>query len=245
MLCSSLIASGMAGYPMDYIDGRYLTAFQRVRGTWSMATYFDDLETRRTSPNGLFGVKVKPHQIEHTFGLAQHDAHQFIRSFDRFIRIYRRDKLGQAISLMLAQESSVWVGDAPDAQRGPDRRDPSDDLNNVARSLALVAQEDHAWRTIIRELRLTTLDIAYEDLIADPSKELLRVFEWLGVDVTPTKIPLPKIVHQPSGSDAIKHAFLREVGFNSLALLPARASRDRQGWTTSGAATDRRHGSPV
>jgi LPS sulfotransferase NodH len=207
MLCSALVASRVAGHPMEYLNRRYIDAYRQTRGSWSLETYLSELMGRRTSPNGLFGVKIHPSQIGQQFGPDVDAAFRFVRSFDRFIRVYRRDTLAQAISHMLAAERGVWTSYDQSAPRSIDRAFQPGDVEKIRGDLAFVENEQRTWEALVQRLRLQVLDVCYEDMVADFGREIGRVFEHLGIKDAPAA--RPTTVATSDGHEAMKAAFLR------------------------------------
>lgn len=206
MLCSALSASRVAGHPMEYLNARYIDAFRKVRGWWNLDDYLADLASRRTSPNGLFGMKVHPNQMGQRFGAALDDAARFLRSFDRFIRMYRRDTLAQAISHMLAAERRVWNTQDRAAPLYVDRQFHPDDVEKIQENLNFVVNDQNAWQALIDHLRISCIDVAFEDLVANPAGELARVFAYLGLDSS--NVAMPTTVPMSAGHETMRSAFI-------------------------------------
>src|SRR5215204_3248954 len=99
MLSASLREFGSLGYPHEYLNLRFVKAWADRCGMArvSMTQYLRFLESRRCSPNGVFGLKVHFSQLEPALGESNRQA-EFLRRFDRCIVLGRRNKVAQAIS---------------------------------------------------------------------------------------------------------------------------------------------------
>jgi len=78
---------------LDCLDGNGRTMFQR---------YVPLLEAKRTTPNGIFGMKLHPGQLEALSESNDEKAIRFLDLFGKIIVLRRRDKVLQAISLARA-----------------------------------------------------------------------------------------------------------------------------------------------
>jgi LPS sulfotransferase NodH len=184
MLCSALIASGHAGYPMEYLSPQNIARYRAVRGHWSAAESQLDFEKRRTSRNGCFGMKLHANQHVAVFGPQVGEDRagvKFLRGFDRFILCHRRGKVEQAVSNILANERKVWNYDGTDELRFADRHFRPLDTELISTEIARMAGEERFWREAVEKLGLPALDIAYEDLSADAPATLARAFAFLGL----------------------------------------------------------------
>ena len=85
LLARTLYNTGHAGHPTEYLNPRYLLAYKtRTSASDSirLQSYFQFLEQKRTSPNGVF---------------------------DKIVTTNRRNRLYQTISFLKAMESDVWT----------------------------------------------------------------------------------------------------------------------------------------
>lgn len=214
MLCSALNASRLAGHPQEYLNGRYIALHEKEfrGGRWSLDAYLADIARRRTSPNGVFGIKLHAGQFHQVFGKQPREGNTFLKSFNRWILTYRRRKLDQAISHLLANERNIWQSES-DEPVPEVRAFAADDVPKVAYHLTLVAQEELFWRQTAKGLGLDVLEVAYEDLAADPRREIGRVLGHLGVALPRDQIPLPTTRRLGGeGNRAFRDAFLKAIG---------------------------------
>jgi len=94
------------GVPQEYLGASSIAGrlgCLDTSGNTPLGPYFEQLCAKRTTPNGIFGIKVHP---VHLISFA-HDnitaAADFFSYFDRVLVLRRRDKLLQAISLVRAR----------------------------------------------------------------------------------------------------------------------------------------------
>jgi LPS sulfotransferase NodH len=213
MLCSLLAATRLAGSPLEYFSEHNLGLYAKKHGRVAVDAYLNEIIGRRTSPNGSFGLKLMPEQLGHVFGKTSDHGDGFVRSYKRFVRITRRDKVEQAISMMLALERNVWHAEHP-SERPQERTFRSDDVVTISRWVATFAAREQFWDALHARLGLPpVLDIAYEDLITDTPREVARVLHHLDLDFPAAAFPTPATLKLAGeGSQNIKRAYLGALG---------------------------------
>lgn len=181
-LCARLRRIG-AGAPIEYFHQFSLKMLAArlgcldAAGRLDIERYFAGLEAKRTTPNGIFGIKLIARQLSAAAGKDLGRASQLLGRFDRVLYLRRQDRLSQAISYVRALATSQW------------HVLPGDDVRPVELGEdKLFAQIDGALASLDREEReasraVATLDpdrvrdFRYEDLAAaDKTATALR---WL------------------------------------------------------------------
>jgi LPS sulfotransferase NodH len=100
-----------------------------------------------------------------------------------YLHLARADKLGQAISMVKAEQTGLWhvAPDGSELERLAPPRDPIYDFERLARKLAELQAYDDAWTCWFEEQGVEPLRIAYEDLSQDPAAIVARICAALGV----------------------------------------------------------------
>lgn len=105
----------------------------------------------------------------------------------RRIRLTRRNKLAQHLSMIRAERSGSWSSsDGKPEDRRPIRLEPRE----CAVALAMLERADRFVAEAIGGLE--ALDVAYEDFRRDPEAAFARVQEYLGLPVEPFRPRLRK-----------------------------------------------------
>ncbi len=218
MLCSSLSLTRLAGTPIEYLNPSSVGTYQKAKGPVPLNTYFNEMVRRRTSPNGRFGMKLMPHQFTAAFQNSDSGGVSFLRSFKRFIRTYRRDKVAQAVSNVLANERKLWTTTNPE-DKLPERGFRRGDVVAITAALSYLVSAEQFWIDVIGRLNLKpVIEIAYEDLVADTRREVGRALAHIGVEMPTDEIPLPKTVKLAGeGSREIKRRYLEAIGLGATA----------------------------
>jgi LPS sulfotransferase NodH len=158
--------------------------------------YFTKLTARRTSRNGVFGLKTHFHHFEaalRTFpGLlaAMPDV--------RYIYINRKDKLAQAVSMAKAYQTQAWVSFSE-----PARKPLFYSKDFIAACLGEVRIQTEAWERWFAGRKIDPLIIHYEDVVADRDVEIAKVLRLLGTEGDePEEISLPEVRRQSDSVNA-------------------------------------------
>jgi LPS sulfotransferase NodH len=165
-LCASLRQRGI-GVPMEYLTA--LDLAQRLgsgdqEGNIRVPTYFAQLHAARTTPNGVFGLKLHPLHLKALSSGDELRAAEALGRFDRIIVLRRRDRLLQAISLaraLFTGQFHIVPGDTPcplTEADGPLFREIATQL------VSLLDDERYVDRVVARVDPLKVPTLWYEDL---------------------------------------------------------------------------------
>ena len=192
--------TGCLGAPLEYLNfeptGPYYFA---ARSTASQQQLWHSLMSRRTSPNGLFGLKCFPDQLE---SLQQENPQllsDVMSTFvtgtptPRMIYLERVDRTAHAISYARATLSGVWRREQ-EVERGTEVT-----YSEIAikRSRESLERQAAAWEEFFRDLRIEPYRISYEEILAEPERSLLEVGKYLGVELDrEARIEVPAIGKQ-------------------------------------------------
>jgi trehalose 2-sulfotransferase len=189
LLCAALWKTQMAGRPFEYLQPTAVAVYRRRIETPRFATpheYLRLLYAQRTTPNGVFGLKLHFSDFNTCFRNTS-DKHKLLRSFDHIIVLGRRNKLAQAISNTRALATSAWFA-ANDVEAAEIRRRPVRyHAAAIAKSLAFCIAEDAGWRSTIEGFALEHHRVHYEELVEDFSSQISNVLTYLN---------LPEAIHK-------------------------------------------------
>ncbi|WP_157248239.1 Stf0 family sulfotransferase [Nonomuraea typhae] len=196
MLARALWHTGQAGFADGYLtDTHVLDYFER----WGFDTadpaelvtrYLRRLMTCRTSPNGVFGIKVHG---GHLIGL-EADLDDLLMS-PRYIWLKRRDRVRQAISFALAHQTGVWIVDGVYVSISRTTSEPRYDYAEIRGHLSWLEREARMWDDYFASRSAVPHILFYEDLIADYGRAVHGCLRHLGVD-SPGRLPDPGIQRQ-------------------------------------------------
>jgi len=179
LLSLSLSSIEGLGTPLEYLNPIH---YRRLATRWGVGrgigAYLTTLLKKRTSLQRYFGLKAHARQSVCSRAMARALS---VINFDRFvfIRLSRRDRVAQAVSLAHAQQTGRWSV-LYDAKKGPARY--SRDL--IHRALADIEEQEAAWQMYLSALNQPkVLNVAYEDLANDYQVTLSRILVSLDRDL--------------------------------------------------------------
>jgi LPS sulfotransferase NodH len=195
-----LWGTGCLGAPLEYLnfdsDGPYAHAANDPEAQqllWNAAL------DGRTSPNGVFGIKCFPVQLQALatanpplLAVVMRALHSG-RAPKRVIYLLRRDRVAHTASFARAAMSGVWREEQEaGAHARPDYSKEA--LESVERGIDLMAD---IWEAMFRDLKIEPLRLWYEDAVAAPAETVAQVAAWLGVTLDPAAaISVPEVRRQ-------------------------------------------------
>lgn len=158
------------------------------------ATYRDYLAwvfEAGTTPNGVWGAKLMWGHVDHFVAylrdLREHAGTPVARMFEQvfpslsYVRVFRRDRLRQAVSLWRALQTATWRVNRERAghQRAQKRelRFSFDAIDYLQRQLTV---QEAAWDEFFGSNAIEPLTVAYEEMLADFEATVRRVLEHVG-----------------------------------------------------------------
>ncbi len=206
--------TGCLGAPLEYLNfeptgplGAASNSPDAQIKLWRRAISF------RTSPNGVFGVKTFPLQMEE-LGRKNPKLLSMVMRFllakgagSKVVQLRRRDKAAHAISLARASLSGIWRAEQE-----------KDGVEHVPYSPALVQRAEHelalqeqAWQQMYRETGITPLVVWYEDVVENSDPVVRQVADYLGVTLDPAMaVDIPEIQQQDqTGARQWKERYLK------------------------------------
>jgi trehalose 2-sulfotransferase len=199
LLSRALWDSGVAGAPGEYFNPRHMAdlferwgrfhAFGIARlltsgpSTWRRTTtlksmplqdYVGELRRTRSTPNGVFGVKLHYGHLERSFLRTGLDVEQVLGR-PRWIWMVRRDHVRQAVSYVRALQTKAWRSDSRAHQ------EPHYDFERIARRLADFETRERAWESWLASRGIEPLRILYETFAANYEPTVRGVLRYLGI----------------------------------------------------------------
>jgi LPS sulfotransferase NodH len=182
LLCEWLCNTGVAGAPTEFFDPELQRRFSHRWDARSFDAYVEELLRRKTSPNGVFGIKVHWEQLVPI--LEQTNPGDLFPSL-RFVHIGRQDRLRQAISWLRATQTNQWAS-THDAVA-----DPVFERGAIDRYLARIDAQERQWEQFFGEEDLTPHRVLYERLVEDPADVVGDALDFVGVSMPGGGVPGP------------------------------------------------------
>jgi trehalose 2-sulfotransferase len=205
LLTRTLGQTGVAGRPAEYFNTGTVDEFRARFGDQTLVPYLRRLMRIRTSPNGLFALKIHWIQHQRSFLQAGVDPATAISPPPRWIWVRRADKLRQAISVTRARQSGSW--------RSEDRAtaEPVYNSGEIRRDLDAAIASDASWQRYFQERDIAPLELWFREVVTDLDGTVRQVLRHIGADPT-VQIPPASMHRQSDGrSDAWAERFKQEA----------------------------------
>lgn len=180
--CELLDSTGIAGHPYEHLRlaAQELTRhcdFDYLRLLYNLMQY-------KTTSNGVFGTKLISHFL-FEFLRAKPDCQQIFDSIDKYILLVRRDKVAQAVSLVIAQKTEIWHirnNNNISYQSKLDHIDIDDSLlKNVEQKYNFINNQEARLRKILAKRKIDALEVVYEDIVEDANFQINRILNFLEI----------------------------------------------------------------
>ena len=201
LLCTLLAATGQAGAPDSHVHHPSVARWAEALGM-QIAPDDDSLSSLRRvleavriageGGTGMFGLRLQRHSMPYLMaqldrlhpGLSE--SARLSAAFDnpRYLHLRRGDELGQAISLVRAQQTGLWhrAADGSELERLAPPAEPRYDRDALSAALAESQALNAGWEAWFRAEGVVPLSLTYEELARDPGAVLARVLDFLGLD---------------------------------------------------------------
>jgi LPS sulfotransferase NodH len=191
LLCEALTGTGLAGCPEEYIQP---CDFERRIAKYNASTFKEYIEALlrvRTTPNGVFGMKLMyPHFEDIITEICAHSAnftgssHEILNAFFpnlRYIWVTRLDKVRQSVSYSRALQTGIW------AQHG-DRlyvplQEPKFDKKTIDCLLQKIAHDEDNWAAYFSSCNIEPFRVVYEDFVNAYERTAVSILEYLSISV--------------------------------------------------------------
>ena len=177
LLCAYLWKTGALGAPSEYFaypGGRLGGKMAKRLQPSSHADYIAKVVARRTSKNGVFGVKTLFKDFQKT--LVRVPETLSLLSPLSYIYVERRDRLAHAVDVARAMQANQRI-----SIRGQRAAPLRYDRDLISKCLGLLERERLGWSRWFESRGVEPLVVAYEDLVADKAGAVRRVVEFLDV----------------------------------------------------------------
>lgn len=225
LLCRLLWDIGRVGAPKEYLNPmqmrdwevrlgesglrRFVCGFLRGpavgllgKRRWrpdELQRYVERIRARRTSADGLFGLKLHRHHFEQFFVSSERSL-EAVLSPQHWVFLRREDRIAQAVSWARAIQSGRWATHQKFSLPVAYRR------SQIQRLVSLIAAQEDAWEGFFRAEKIEPLCLRYEDLVEDREGTLRTVLDFLGVsDAANLPVPESDLERQ---ADAISEAWI-------------------------------------
>lgn len=223
-----LYATGSAGDPLEYLNNKWMTLQLQSNPAadpdFNVDRFLGDWEKRRTSPNGVFGIKLHYYQMRRVWRGNDRAAARYLGGYDHRILLSRRDKIAQAVSLYRAITTQIWSSrdlQYSDNSHAHEKNNTVNfDASRIAKLMALLTKEEERWRSFMQTHELSFSELCYEDFLEDYAGQSLRLLKLLGIELKDESIPPPQLKRQSQDDDPMIEQFKKTVGLRAGTNAP-------------------------
>lgn len=160
-----------ATYDHTYIEAA-IQAGEGGTGIFGMRSMWDSVEPLLARLAALNGSKSALEQLEYAFGRL------------KFIHLSRTDRVAQAVSLTIAEQSGLWHRNADGTvlEQTKALTDPIYDHDAIAREYDGLTVEAAGWARWFERINFTPHRVTYETLAADPQNAVAAILGHIGLD---------------------------------------------------------------
>jgi len=230
LLGEAITFAGGLGCPLEYLHRGFRPVLAERWNAPDLDSYISAMHRYRTEPNGTLSIKLFWQDIaellverrpDYDRALLNRPAEEVgageyreiaamleeVLPSPRYVYLYRRDRLRQAVSSLIATQTGVWraIAGATKAPSGHAEYD-------YDRIMALFAFGEFGhghWRSFFAAIGIAPRMIAYEDLVADYDRVVGDLLHDLGAA---NPVPQPRRMRRQSDGtgDAMMLRFLEE-----------------------------------
>ena len=218
MLGHSMIETGVMGRPFEYVAPRNLARWKEMLGTSDVWETLREIMKRRTTPNGVFAIKL---HREHVFPLGGIEKIEAFFPNPVYLRILRGNLLSQAISMSAALQDDVWIS----GMQG-NGKTAIYDRRLIRQTLERLAVDNAVWDKLLAGRPAMTVE--YSEVVRDLQGTLRRISAFTGLPIPPEAMPEqpPTRPQATSRSDEWLERYRREWQPSRRVQLLQRALRE-------------------
>lgn len=206
MLGHALRDTGKFGFPLEYTNPSNLEEWKRRFNTQSLEEVFARIKSKRTSPNGVFGIKVHYHH------LAQFGGFEGLRAFfpnAYYILLSRNDVLKQAVSMSIASQTGQWIAEQEATAEGTDY--DGDQIDTFLRQIIL---DTASWRYTLAASGANYMELDFNSVRHDLSGTIQTLAEFIGIDIHVDDIPTQQVTSKQGNQQNSEWANRFSEGFD-------------------------------
>ena len=190
-LCDLLDSTNIAGRPSEHL--RLAAQELALYCNFDYLRLLNNLLQYRTTDNGVFGTKIISHFL-FEFQQTKPNFKQIFKAIDKFILLIRKDKLAQAVSLVLAQKTEIW-------HLHTNKKDPTYQskladikidralLDDVEQKYDFIHRQETRLKRMLAKHQQKPLEIFYEDILEDAPQQIERILDFLAIAKPESYIP--------------------------------------------------------
>ncbi len=192
MLGHTLHQTERFGFPLEYANSDNLKNWRSICGTNDTESTVCEIMNRRTSPNGVFAIKL---HYSHIANLGGFDTVKRLFPNAHYVLLTRSNALSQAISFALASQTGIWI----DGQEG-DASMARYDRALIDKCLRRVLKENAAWRYLLAANGCRHIEMDFDSVKEDIAEAIKRIANFSNIEMSDDVVPAAPVTRRQGGS---------------------------------------------
>lgn len=185
MLGHALHKTNSFGFPLEYTNPSNLAEWKKRLEIDDFQGVMTEIQRRRTSPNGVFGIKIHYPHIKQFGGFAN-----LVKLFPNahYVLLSRKDALKQAVSLSMASQTGVWI-----SGQKPVNDNPTYDFEHIDKCLRQTILNNSSWRYTLAASGCNYIEMDFDQVCNNPVQSIENIASFVGIEIEPNEIPKEQV----------------------------------------------------
>ena len=190
MLGHALNKTNKFGFPLEYANPANLAEWKRRLEIDDLQAVMAEIQRLRTSPNGVFGIKMHYPHI-HQFGGFENVIKCFPDAY--YILLSRMDVLKQAVSLSIARKTGVWI-----SGQKPVNDSPEYDFSHINRCLRETILNNSSWRYTLAASGCNYIEMDFDHVRHNLVQSIENIASFIDIEIDASDIPNEQVTRKQS-----------------------------------------------
>ena len=190
MLGHALHKTNRFGFPLEYANPVNLAEWKRRLRTDDLQELIAKIKQRRTSPNGVFSIKIHYPHIKQ-FGSFNNLVNCFPNAY--YILLSRNDVLKQAVSLSIASQTGVWI-----SGQKPVNNNPRYDFSHINKCLRETILHHSSWRYSLAASGCNYILMDFDQVRQNLLESINTIASFIDIEIHPSEIPSEQVTKKQS-----------------------------------------------
>lgn len=190
MLGHALYKTNCFGFPLEYANPANLTEWKKRLAKKNLAEVLTELQRRRTSPNGVFSIKIQYSQIKQ-FGDFQNLVALLPNAY--FLLLSREDVLRQAVSLSKAKQTGKWI-----SGQKPVKNNPTYNFKDIDKYLRQFILDNSSWKYFLAANGCNYIEMRFEQVLNNLTQSIKKIASFVDIEIQTEQIPEKQVTKKQS-----------------------------------------------
>ena len=180
MLGHALYKTNSFGFPLEYVHPYNFSEWKRRFDIDDFYEILTTLQRRRTSPNGVFAIKI---HYSHIKEFGEFKDLQKMLPDAYYLLLRRNDILKQAVSLSIAQQTGIWI-----AGQKAVCDDPKYSFVHIHDCLRRIILATSSWQYTLTTSGCNYMEISFESICQNVSQSIKSIADFTNIEVDDAKL---------------------------------------------------------